>query len=287
MIGITNAGGGKDRLRFRLFAGQNPPNNPKQADVFVRTDVLPINEWQLRGEAHPLTWLEHETDIILQTSSTPTGSAFVDIFNSSSSNKGRIYETFMSCIQQVSGKWVKREAYVWNNNKWVQFSTTYNGELFYQGNQFTDVTGGWASTGARVAGWTWLGSLAPALEIGTNMKVYQTSNPKMGTVFTNKAIDVTNYKQLIVDAQWNIRGAGRNNGWGIHVTRIKDDNYGELASYFIDTAHGNKSFDGTFVAVDLSNITGNVYIGIDSHMHGSIQDEDGYNTVTIRKMQMV
>ena len=50
MIGITNAGGGKDRLCFRLFAGPNPPTNPKQNDVFVRTTVLPVNEWQLRGE---------------------------------------------------------------------------------------------------------------------------------------------------------------------------------------------------------------------------------------------
>lgn len=285
MIGITNAGGGKDRLRFRLFAGPNPPDNPKQCDVFVRTTVLPVGEWQLRGEGHPLGWLEKERDIVIQTSSTPTGSAFVDIFQPN--NGGRIYETFMSCIQQVSGKWVRRDAYIWNNNKWVQFSTAYNGELFYQGNQFTDVTGGWASTGARVNGWTWLGSLAPALQIGTNMVIYQTSNPKMGTVFTNKAIDVTNYKQLVVDAQWNIRGAGRNNGFGIHVTNTKADGYGELAAYFIDTGTGNKSFDGTFVAVDLSNITGNVYIGIDSHMHGSIQDQDGYNTVTIRKMQLV
>lgn len=283
MIGITNAGGGKDRLRFRLFAGQNPPNNPKQADVFVRTNVLPINEWQLRGEAHPLPWLEQETDIVIQTSSSPSGSAFVDIFNSSANNKGRIYEKFMSCIQQVSGKWVKREAYVWNKNKWVQFSTTYNGELFYQGNQFTDVTRGWNSFGVRMYPWNegW-GGAAPTMEFGTNMVVYQSSNPNFGTIFTGTSIDVTKYRALKANVQYNLRGAGYNNGFWLGVTTETNDQYHPLASFMAQTDTGEKSYDGD-ISIDISGITGRVFVFIAVVRHSHVS-QFGTNPVTFRKI---
>lgn len=284
MIGITNAGGGKDRYRTKVFGGTSAPANPKEGYIWVRTSV-PISTYEINGWTSGVpNWSVKEGYVYIYGKPTYEESKIVNVLYDKNE---LILFNFALCAQQHNGVWSAKDAYVYHLGSWIQFSTTYNGELFYQGNQYTDVTGGWTSTNFRLSGWTFLGPLAPALEIGTNMKVYQTSNPKMGTVFTNKAIDVTNYKQLIVDAQWNIRGAGRNNGWGVQVVRTKSDQYTVVGSYFIDTANGNKSFDGTFVAVDLSNITGNVYIGIDSHMHGSIQDEDGYNTVTIRKMQLV
>ena len=281
MIGITNAGGGKDRLRFRLFAGPNPPDNPKQCDVFVRTTVLPVGEWQLRGEGHPLGWQEKERDIVIQTSSTPTGSAFVDILQPK--NGGRIYETFMSCVQQVSGKWVRRDAYIWNNNKWVQFSSTYNGELFYQGNQFTDVTGGWNSFGTRMYPWNegW-GGAAPTMGIGTNMVVYQASNPKFGTIFTGTSIDVTNYRTLKANVQYNLRGAGRNNGFWLGVTVETNDQYHPLASFMAQTDSGEKSYDGD-ISIDISGITGRVFVFIAVVRHTHVS-EFGTNPVTFRKI---
>lgn len=284
MIGITNAGGGKDRYRTKVFGGTSAPANPKEGYIWVKTST-PISNYEINcwSKFLPGYSMKDGFTYIYGKPEWDDNRA-VNVID----DKGNIvFFNFGKCMQQQGSTLHAMDAFVFHNGSWMQFSSIWNGELFYQGNQFTDVTGGWVSTNARLNGWTFFGPLAPAFEIGANMVVYQTSNPKMGTVFTNKAIDVTNYKQLIVDAQWNIRGAGRNNGWGVQVTRTKSDIYDIVGSYFIDTAHGNQSFDGTFVAVDLSNITGNVYIGIDSHMHGSIQDQDGYNTVTIRKMQLV
>lgn len=281
MIGITNAGGGKDRLRFRLFAGPNPPNNPKPNDVFVRTNVLPVNEWQLRGEGHPLGWQEKENDIVIQTSSTPGSPVFVDIFQPN--NGGRIYETFLSCIQQVSGQWVKREAYIWYNNSWKQFSWAYNGELFYQGNQYTDVTGGWKPNLSRMYPWSegW-GMATPTMEIGTNMVVYQASNPKFGTIFTGTSIDVTNYRTLKANVQYNLRGAGRNNGFWLGVTTETGDQYHPLASFMAQTDTGEKSYDGD-ISIDISGITGRVFVFIAVVRHTHVS-EYGTNPVTFRKI---
>ena len=99
---------GKDRLNFRLFAGPNPPSNPKPNDVFVRTTVLPVNEWQLRGEGHPLPWLEKENDIVIQTSSIPGSPVFVDIFLPNNGDEFMKHFSHASSKFPASGLNVKR-----------------------------------------------------------------------------------------------------------------------------------------------------------------------------------
>lgn len=246
MIGITNAGGGKDRLCFRLFAGQNPPTNPKQNDVFVRTTVLPVNEWQLRGEGHPLTWVEKENDIVIQTSSTPGSPVFVDIFIPR--NGGRIYETFLSCIQQVSGKWVKRDAYIWHGNQWVQFSWTWNGELFYQGNQYTEHTGGWTGM-VRNA------SVSPSVSDPANPNLFSDANAVAGGTAwfrTVNKVDMSNYRTL----KWTGWGFGENSGgkYGAHCT--VHDNPSTDSGIISDVSFQN---EGTY-SMDISGISGAHYI---------------------------
>lgn len=190
--------------------------------------------------------------------------------------------------QSINGQWRSMDAYVLeDNNTWTQISSTYNGELFYQGNQYTDVTGGWVSTANCQNGWyvdgseKWIWPHAPALEISTVMKIWQTSNPWVGTVFTGKAVDVTNYSKLYVDLQYNCIGAGLNNGFNICVTKSNGNNFTPLAEYNVDTGNGNKSYDGT-IAIDLSSISGEVYVAIASHQHGGV--DTGNNIVNIRKI---
>ena len=134
-------------------------------------------------------------------------------------------------------------------------------------------------------GWTdgeWMGAGAPTLEITDVMKVYQPTNPVFGTVFTRDMIEVNAYSKLCVDLQYDIRGKGYNNGFGIHVTKVAVNGYSPLATYFVDTVKEDKSYNGV-VTLDISRVTGWVFIGISSHMHTGV-DVYGYNTVTIRKM---
>ena len=39
MIGMTNARGGKDRLKLRVFGGTTAPSNPKDNDIWVKTSI--------------------------------------------------------------------------------------------------------------------------------------------------------------------------------------------------------------------------------------------------------
>lgn len=134
-------------------------------------------------------------------------------------------------------------------------------------------------------GWTdgeWMDSDAPVLEIGTDMKIYQANNPKFGTVFTSKMLDVSACSKLCVDLEYNILGKGFKNGFGIHLTKTNTNGYNPLVTYFVDTAKEDKSYNGV-VTMDLSGVSGNVYLAISSHRQSHLEQHP-YNIVTIRKI---
>lgn len=288
MIGITNAGGGGNGLlrMISVYGAPSAPANPKEWDIFINTST-PLSQGEITTNVltkPSWTAIEGTFYVGLKPGGFDTGSQYLAWNNKHHfSISGYPAQAF----EMINGQWRPMNAYVWHNNKWVQFSWSYNGELFYQGNQYTDVTGGWVSTANCQNGWyvdgseKWIWPHAPALEISTVMKVWQTSNPWVGTVFTGKAVDVTNYSKLYVDLQYNCIGAGVNNGFNICVTKSNGNNFTPLAEYNVDTGNGNKSYDGT-IAIDLSSISGEVYVAIASHQHGGT--DTGNNIVNIRKI---
>lgn len=282
MIGITNAGGGGNILRYDVV-GQMAEPAKKEGRIWIQTNI-PINRFEFADY-----WSEAQVGWVFVSGglggANPTkNNSTIFVIDKGINNTRHVIKIMLGkCIQTQGsvGNGVQLNAYVCNENEWVKFSSAWDGNLYYDGNQYTEKTGGWASTGARQNGWDFLNSQAPTLSINTHMVVRQPSNPTMGTVFTNKAIDVTGYNRLYVNLQYNIPGNGLNNGCGIVVTKSKADMYNAVASYFVDTAGGPKSYDGT-ISIDLSSVTGNVFIGIDSHLHGGAEQYD--NTVTIRRI---
>lgn len=285
MIGITNAGGGGNILRYDVVGQMSEPAK-KEGRIWIVTNV-PIVQVEYSN-----TWGGAEVGTVAIPGTA--GGA-----NPLASNK-TIYIYYKriagvhhkekltptdGCkqVQGSAGNWVKVTAYICHENTWVQFSSSYNGELFFNGNKYTDVTGGWNSFGTRMYPWNegW-GSAAPTMEIGTNMTVYQASNPKFGTIFTGTSIDVTNYRTLKANVQYNLRGAGRNNGFWLGVTVETNDQYHPLASFMAQTDSGEKSYDGD-ISIDISGITGRVFVFIAVVRHTHVS-EYGTNPVTFRKI---
>lgn len=288
MIGITNAGGGKGVWRVTtVYGGTSAPANPEQFDIFINTSV-PLSNGEITTDVLSKPgWSANQGwwYIGLIPGSYPTGTAHY--FAQNRRNGHAISGYPSQAWQMINGQWWPMNAYAWYNGQWVQFSWSYNGDLFYSGNQYTEYTGGWVSTANCQSGWyvdgdeKWIWPHAPALEIGTHMKIWQTSNPWVGTVFTGKPVDMSNYKRLYVNMQYNCIGAGLNNGFNICVTKSNGNNFTPLAEYNVDTANGNKSYDGT-ISIDLSSISGPVYVAIASHQHGGT--DTGNNVVTIRRI---
>ena len=138
MIGMTNARGGKDRLKLRVFGGTTAPSNPKDNDIWVKTSIaIPkysvyINKatnnfWT--GAVNGGIYIKFEAS----GSGATTGANIITY--RSNSNLQEFNVNFLGCMQIMNGVWANVEAYVYHNG-WHQFSSAWNGELFDNGNQY-------------------------------------------------------------------------------------------------------------------------------------------------------
>lgn len=235
---MTNARGGKDRLKYRVFGGTTPPASPREYDFYVKT-TTPITQFELNywTNATP-TWKVIDGHVYI------VSKPWTD--NQINLSKDPIISLPFEpqyCFQQINGTWYQMEAYVYKSGRWVQFSTyqyipPWGGTLFYNGDQYTDYTGGWVGSG----GIQW--SSNPVLH-------YQN---EVGTCYirSNWAVNFDGHNTL----KFIGSGQGSNTGgsYGAHAA-ITDNAYsgdGYLAHVMFQSY-------GTY-ALDCSSISGTHYI---------------------------
>ena len=105
------------------------------------------------------------------------------------------------CHQVEGGKWYRKDAFVYRNGAWLKFSTfaqQWDGTLFYNGNQYTDITGGWVGNGIS------------STTVGTNLSLIVANTSPYLT--TKNAIDLSGYSKLHMIADGN---AGQYSYFGI------------------------------------------------------------------------
>lgn len=96
--------------------------------------------------------------------------------------------------------WVATDTYMYLGGTWVQIASAWNGELFENGNQYVDITGGWLAK---------LGTLDE-----TNPYLKYSAGAQNIVASSGKMIDLTNYTTL------HIIGRGRgdyNYEGGVHA----------------------------------------------------------------------
>ena len=233
MIGMTNARGGKDRLKLRVFGGTTAPSNPKDNDIWVKTSIaIPkhsvyinkaiSNFWT--GAVNGGIYIKFEAS----GSNATTGANIITY--GLNSNLQEFNVNFLGCMQIMNGVWANVEAYVYHNG-WHQFSSAWNGELFDNGNQYEGVTGGW--TGAD--------SYSPNLTA--------TLNGGTITISTANAVDLSGFSTL----KFMGSGNGANSGGDYSAKcKIFNESGGEVASLDFQN-------NGTY-AVSVAALSGKHYV---------------------------
>ena len=197
MIGKTN-GGGKDRLRPTIYGGTTRPSNPKNGDFYLYTGTA-ISGTELNGfmSGFP-TWTMPEGFVYIGSGGAYNDSSYVNLINV----RNGIHNFCPCCCYQVEGgKWYRKDAFVYRNNAWLKFSTwaqQWDGTLFYNGNQYTDITGGWVGNGIS------------STTVGTNLSLIVANTSPYLT--TQNAIDLSGYTKLHMIADGN---AGQYSYFGI------------------------------------------------------------------------
>lgn len=210
MIGRTNAPCGKDRLRYRVFGGTTPPANPIEYDFYVKT-TTPISIYEMNYWTKSLpTWTVTNGHVYIVSD----GWTDNQVINLVKENNRNLLFVPRWCWQYINGTWYQMEAYVYKNGGWVKFSDyrdtpPWSGTLFYNGDQYTDITGGW--TGAD----SYSPNLSATLYSGTI------------TISTARAVDLSRFSTL----KFMGSGNGANSG-GAYSAKCKifNESGAEVAS---------------------------------------------------------
>lgn len=228
---MTNARGGKDRLRYRVYGGTTPPEDPREYDFYIKT-TTPITAFELNSwtNAQP-TWFVGNGHVYIVS----------EVWNTDSINLVKdgngISLPFLPkwCWQQINGQWYQMEAYFYRGG-WVKFSDykdtpPWSGTLFYNGDQYTDITGGW--TGAD----SYSPNLRATLYSGTI------------TISTASAVDLSGFSTL----KFMGSGNGANSG-GTYSAKCKIVNESG-----VEVASVDFQSNGTY-AVSVAALSGKHYV---------------------------
>lgn len=208
----SGSGRSKNYWISNVYGGANPPTaGVKVYDIFLRTNVALLRgELTANVQSTPL-WTDSDGAFIISLvggvfPNTSSGAYFAS--NAQHKNFSISGYPGQAYIYE-NGGWRNCDGYIWNGSAWIQFSSAWDGTLFYNGNQYTNITGGW--TGAN----SYSPNLTATLYSGTI------------TISTVSAVDLSRFSTL----KFMGSGNGANSG-GAYSAKCKifNESGGEVAS---------------------------------------------------------
>lgn len=172
----------KSNLNFRVYTAPAFPSTGNENDICVISDV-PMKNWILSPD-DPSGTPRTDGDVWIKYS--------VDDGTVNLLKTGAMMVAMASASQYVNGTWVDTEAKSYRDGAWVDWIP--EGMLYLNGNQFTNLTGGWTKSSLEWSGLPTNGSIL--------YEEYLTVNAKSGGYYdatTVNALDLTEYSQLLFD----------------------------------------------------------------------------------------
>ncbi len=161
-------------LNFTVVGGTTQPSSPAANTIWVNTSTS-ITSWvfsatQPTSPSNGMVWIK-------------TGTSCDVTFNALKTNNITVYP--LECKQYVSNAWVDKVAKTYQSSAWHDW---WSGQLFINGNQYTNMTGGWVVYP--------LTANAPLIEI--NNSVILCKGKCYDTAATVNKIDITAFNTLTV-----------------------------------------------------------------------------------------
>lgn len=158
---ISRRGGGGGGSGLNVVTGLTEPSSAKENTIWVKSDAAGkkyvFSETEPGSPSEGLIWFRATAAGII--------------------TRADVY---------TAGAWVAADTYMYLGGSWVQIASAWNGELFNNGNQYEDVTGGWSVDNSYYGG----GSIGTAIVGGSGG-----NNADQGSrIYTNKAVQSGTYK---------------------------------------------------------------------------------------------
>lgn len=222
-------GSGGGARSYKVTGSVSAPENPFHGDIWVQTSVA-ITQIDITSEQQVIpVWDGRDGMVQIVTGTQWSDDLYVD------SDHRREYNLYLyprACVQRFDGAWHRMTAYIYTlKNRWIQFSSAWDGTLFYNGNQYADVTGGWVGADSYSP------NLTATLMSGTI------------TVSTASAVDLSGFSTL----KFMGSGNGANSG-GAYSAKCKIANESGVEVASLDFQN-----NGTY-AVSVTALSGKHYV---------------------------
>lgn len=236
-----NSGGGT--RSYKVTGSVSAPENPFYGDIWVQTSVA-ITQIDITSEQQVIpVWDGRDGMIQIVTGTQCIDDLYVD------SDHRREYNLYLyprACVQRFNGAWHWVTAYIYTfKNRWIQFSSVWNGELFDNGNQYEGITGGWTLSKFSLKD--------GAFDTGLTS---ETSGNDVMACTVNK-IDVGQFSTLHIQCYSNFRNSGGPGNSRFGICSTNGPSYDNFAAYKdISTGSNNISY----YSIDISSVTGTYYV---------------------------
>lgn len=222
------AGGASTALNFKVVGGTSRPSAPGENTIWVNGEG--ITSWVLSPvepqAAEGLAWIS-------------IGGASEYAFNALKKNALMVFP--ISAKVYTGGAWANAEAEIYQNGEWNNFSVTWDGYYFKDGDQYESVTGGWTTDG-----WN---NQATA-NAGNGILYVESPNQLYAArIGTASPIDFSGISKLYVDSP---TGQGDNFFPGYLLVCTEKQDYTNVAQITISTA-------GT-TSINVSDLNGSYYL---------------------------
>ena len=170
------------KLNYSIVGCSTEPTNPTENMIWINTDVNitdhVISKNKPKNPEEGTVWIYNNNAGIVNFYKLKYGDIGID----------EVYP--LTAKQYVGGAWVDKTAKSYQDGTWVDW---YNGELYYAGNEYTSITGGWkAVKGAN-------GSSYATITKGNNSITISHSSSGSyveGGIVTSNKIDLTEHSIL-------------------------------------------------------------------------------------------
>ncbi|MBO5953437.1 MAG: hypothetical protein J6Q53_04885 [Oscillospiraceae bacterium] len=237
-------GSGGALLNFNVVGGTTAPEYPRENMIWVNTPNK-ITRWLFSADEP-----QNLTEGMVWFKTGVTGSVG---FNALKNNEIQIYPLFVK--QYASDALAERTGKIYQNNAWRDFSLC----LYDSGDEFVDITGGWAAYAYKSSGFSDYASRSPGVtkndsSITLSQVKHQWENDRnvrrSGALFCENAIDLTGRSVLKI----NIEQCDTENVGRLGITSVKKDGFTPIGEVSITGV-------GEFL-LDIPENTGAVYVYI-------------------------
>ena len=206
---------------LRVVSGLTRPTSPRENTVWVKSDKA--GRKYVLAESKP--------------GSPEEGLIWFSVTGAGIITEVRVY---------IDDTWTAVDTYLYAGGNWVKIYTAWDGILFYAGNQYTEITGGWDVT-------------------GNGVNVGNTISAGYGEARTKKAIDFSAVSKLFLKGLLTYGGSGSAYGGGAFGLINDEGPY----NYVAKQSTGFQQ-DSTW-SLDVSNIVGKYRVLATNNGNGTMR----------------